>query len=94
MATISISAQYYENYSDTENPYWKPKGEQVFLIEANFSADILIYTDTDELKKQLEILVAEKSCEHFKYKYLSHHLTFVDYDKSISSDDLLKKLTN
>ena len=26
MATITIHAQYYENYSDTATPHWKPKG--------------------------------------------------------------------
>ena len=23
---IIINAQYYENYSDTDSPHWKPKG--------------------------------------------------------------------
>jgi DNA-binding ferritin-like protein len=27
-----ITAQYYENYSDTETPHWKPKGGQVFNL--------------------------------------------------------------
>jgi len=30
--TVKVMAQYYENYSDTKTPYWKPKGGQEFQI--------------------------------------------------------------
>ena len=26
MATLRITTQYYENYSDSQTPHWKPKG--------------------------------------------------------------------
>jgi len=44
MATITIYTQYYENYSDTATPYWKPKGGQVFEIE-NIESDLIMYAD-------------------------------------------------
>ena len=30
--TVKVMAQYFENYSDTKTPYWKPKGGQEFQI--------------------------------------------------------------
>ena len=42
MATITIHTQYYENYSDTATPHWKPKGCQIFEIE-NILGDMIMY---------------------------------------------------
>ncbi len=33
MATLRIFTQYYENYSDSQTPHWKPKGGQTFIIK-------------------------------------------------------------
>ena len=67
MATITIHTQYYENYSDTKTPYWKPKGGQVFEIE-NVNGDTLMYCDN--LKDHLTNLVAAQSNEHVKFELL------------------------
>ncbi len=42
MATLRIFTQYYENYSDTQTPHWKPKGGQTFIIK-DIEGDMLIY---------------------------------------------------
>ena len=91
MATITIHAQYYENYSDTATPYWKPKGGQLFEIE-NILSDMIRYCDN--LKEVLTNLVAAKSNEHFKYKYLSHEVDFMGKDLSITTEMLTNEIRN
>ncbi len=91
MATITIHAQYYENYSDTKTPHWKPKGGQVFEIE-NIESDLIMYTA--DLKEVLTNLVAEKSTEHFKYEYRGHDVDFIGKDLSITTDMLVNEIRN
>jgi hypothetical protein len=91
MATITIHAQYYENYSDTATPYWKPKGGQVFEIE-NIFGDMIIYCD--DLKAVLTNLVAAQSNEHFKYEYREHDVDFIGKDLSITAEMLTKEIRN
>jgi len=38
-ADIRITAQYYENYSDNDTPYWKPKGGCDYVVK-NFEGDM------------------------------------------------------
>jgi hypothetical protein len=38
---VLVSAQYYENYSDTATPYWKPKGGVDFSFPVD--SDLLMY---------------------------------------------------
>ena len=47
--TVKVMAQYFENYSDTKTPYWKPKGGQEFQIVID--SDTILYSD--ELKSHL-----------------------------------------
>ena len=88
MAIISISTQYHENYSDTDTPYWKPKGEQVFEIEISY--DILMYCNN--LQKILTEMVAEESNEHAKYTYLSHEVH--SGAETLCSDKLRERIAN
>ena len=70
--TVKVMAQYYENYSDTNTPYWKPKGGQEFEIVID--SDIIMYAD--DLKSHLTEMVAAQSNEHFKYEYIEHDVQF------------------
>lgn len=93
MADIRITAQYYENYSDTDTPHWKPKGGQVFVIE-EASMDMVMYTNKDVLIKVLTKLVENQSNEHFKYNYLEHEVDFIGESYAIHADDLKYELFN
>ena len=70
--TVKVMAQYFENYSDTNTPYWKPKGGQEFQIVID--SDTILYSD--ELKSHLTTLVAAQSNEHHKYEYIEHDVEF------------------
>ena len=84
--TVKVMAQYYENYSDTKTPYWKPKGGQEFQIVID--SDIIMYAD--DLKNHLTEMVAAQSNEHFKYEYIEHD---VQFNKPITLDsEKLEKL--
>jgi|TARA_B110000971_G_scaffold17462_1_gene16116 hypothetical protein len=64
--------QYHENYSDTNTPYWKPKGGQYFQIVID--SDIVMYSTN--LVKHLMDIVSAQSDEHNKYTYLEHDIEF------------------
>ena len=70
--TVKVMAQYFENYSDTNTPYWKPKGGQEFQIVID--SDTILYSN--ELKNHLTEMVAAQSNEHFKYEYIEHDVEF------------------
>ena len=61
MATLRIFTQYYENYSDTKTPHWKPKGGQTFIIK-DIEGDMIMYCDN--LTEVCSNLVSTKSNEH------------------------------
>jgi hypothetical protein len=65
-------AQYFENYSDTKTPYWKPKGGQEFQIVID--SDTILYSD--ELKNHLKEMISNQSDEHNKYEYIEHDVEF------------------
>jgi hypothetical protein len=65
-------AQYFENYSDTNTPYWKPKGGQEFQIVID--SDTILYSD--ELKNHLKEMISNQSDEHNKYEYIEHDVEF------------------
>ena len=71
--TVKVMAQYHENYSDTDIPYWKPKGGQEFQIVID--SDVLMYSN-DLIKHLMEIISAQ-SDEHNKYSYLEHEVEFI-----------------
>tara|TARA_R110001606_G_scaffold62592_1_gene145530 strand:- start:2 stop:343 length:342 start_codon:yes stop_codon:yes gene_type:complete len=69
---IIINSQYYQNYSDTDTPYWKPKGGHEFQIEVN--SDVLMYSN--ELEKHLTKMVSKQSDGHEKFEYIGHEVQF------------------
>ena len=71
--TVKVMTQYFENYSDTKTPYWKPKGGQEFQIVID--SDTILYSD--ELKSHLTELVEAQSDEHNKYEYIEHDVEFI-----------------
>mgnify|MGYP003654953629 CR=1 FL=1 len=89
MAIISISTQYHENYSDTDTPYWKPKGEVKFQVEISY--DILMYCNN--LEKILTEMIAEESNDFGKYTYLSHDVS-PSQPEELCSDKLRNRIAN
>ena len=74
MTKLIIHAQYYENYSDTNTPYWKPKGGHEFVING-FDPDDLFY-DEENVVNAIKSLVAKQSTDYEKFEYISHELKF------------------
>tara|TARA_B110000977_G_C10775040_1_gene376255 strand:- start:281 stop:559 length:279 start_codon:yes stop_codon:yes gene_type:complete len=87
--TVKVMAQYFENYSDTETPYWKPKGGQEFHIP--IASDMVMYSN--DLKSHLETLVSAQSDEHNKYEYIEHDVEFIKPIQLFSEGllDLIRK---
>jgi len=69
---IIINSQYYQNYSDTDTPYWKPKGGHEFQIVVN--SDVLMYSN--ELEKHLTTIVSKQTTSHEKFEYKGHEVQF------------------
>ena len=88
MATLRIFTQYYENYSDSQTPHWKPKGGQTFIIK-DILGDMVTYCD--DLKEVCSNLVSAKSNEHYKYEYREHEVDFMG-DEEISVAELTKEI--
>jgi hypothetical protein len=88
MATLRITTQYYENYSDTQTPHWKPKGGQTFIIK-DIEGDMIMYCDN--LTEVCKNLVSAKSNEHVKYDYRDHEVDFIG-DEEISVTELTKEI--
>jgi len=74
MCTIQVTAQYYENYSDSDTPYWKPKGGVDFHFPLD--ADTALYTPKSVLVEALTKMVDEQSNSHSLYAYLEHEVKF------------------
>ena len=88
MATLRIFTQYYENYSDSQTPHWKPKGGQTFIIK-DVLGDMVTYCD--DLKEVCSNLISAKSNEHFRYEYKDHEVDFVG-NEEISVAELTKEV--
>jgi hypothetical protein len=74
MISILVSAQYYENYSDSQTPYWKPKGGVDFSFPID--SDLVMYVYKEELREALIKMVEEQSNEHCRYEYIDHEVKF------------------
>jgi hypothetical protein len=74
MISILVSAQYYENYSDSQTPYWKPKGGVDFSFPID--SDLVMYAYKEELREALIKMVEEQSNEHSRYEYIDHEVKF------------------
>ena len=74
MISILVSAQYYENYSDNQTPYWKPKGGVDFSFPVD--SDLVMYLDRGVLENALTKMVEEQSNDYSRYEYISHEVKF------------------
>jgi hypothetical protein len=74
MCTIQVTAQYYENYSDTTTPYWKPKGGVDFHFPLD--ADVALNIPPKMLVDALTKMVEERSNDYSRYEYLEHEVKF------------------
>ncbi len=68
-----ITAQYYENYSDSATPYWKPKGSHLFTIMVD--SDDFFYSE-DVCIDAIKVLLEAESNPLCKYEYVTHELIF------------------
>jgi hypothetical protein len=73
---VLVSAQYYENYSDTATPYWKPKGGMDFVFPVD--SDLVMYAPQGALESALGRLVDAQSNGGCRYEYLSHEVKFFE----------------
>jgi hypothetical protein len=74
MISILVSAQYYENYSDSDKPYWKPKGGVDFSFPVD--SDLVMWIYKEDLKIVLMKMVEEQGNEYSRYEYISHEVKF------------------
>jgi hypothetical protein len=74
MISVLVSAQYYENYSDNQTPYWKPKGGVDFSFPID--SDLVMYAYKEDLKTALIKMVEEQSNEYSRYEYIDHEVKF------------------
>jgi hypothetical protein len=74
MISILVSAQYYENYSDSKNPYWKPKGGVDFSFPVD--SDLVMWIYKEDLKIALMKMVEAQSNDYSRYEYISHEVKF------------------
>jgi hypothetical protein len=88
MATLRITTQYYENYSDSQTPHWKPKGGQTFIIK-DIEGDMIMYCDN--LTEVCTNLISAKTNDHVKYEYRDHEVDFIG-DEEISVAELTKEI--
>jgi hypothetical protein len=72
--TLRILAQYFENYSDTETPHFKPKGTQYF--EAKTDSELMLYVATTDIAKVCEEILNRHSNDIVKFIYVSHEVIF------------------
>ena len=87
MCTIQVTAQYYENYSDSNIPYWKPKGGVDFHFPLD--ADVALYVYNEDLVRAITKMVEEQSNEHCRYEYIDHEIKF---SKPVVVDGLINYL--
>jgi hypothetical protein len=74
MISILVSAQYYENYSDNQTPYWKPKGGTNFSFPVD--SELVMYLYKEDLREALIKMVEEQSNEYSRYEYIDHEVKF------------------
>jgi hypothetical protein len=74
MINILVSAQYYENYSDNQTPYWKPKGGVDFSFPID--SDLVLNIPSKMLVDALTNMVEEQSNEYSRYEYIDHEVKF------------------
>ena len=74
MISVLVSAQYYENYSDNQTPYWKPKGGVDFSFPID--SDLVMYAYKEDLKSALIKMVEEQSNDYSRYEYIDHEVKF------------------
>ena len=65
MTTLRITAQYYENYGEENNPYWKPKGGQEFTVKVDL--DTYMYAK-EQVEKSIQRALDHESDWHNKYE--------------------------
>jgi hypothetical protein len=82
-ADIRITAQYYENYSDTNTPYWKAKGGKEFIIK-DIDPDPVMFAAPGEDEDAIQILLDEYSNSSVRYTLIDWEFIYsepIELDK-------------
>jgi hypothetical protein len=70
---VNIKTRHFENYSDSENPLWKNKGQHSFHIDTDMYS--FMYHEEDCIEA-IKLMLFELSNDHERYEYISHELVF------------------
>ena len=89
-ATLKITAQYFENYSDATDPHWKPKGSHAF--ESLVDSHLLMYVGENDLITACEAILASKSSPIYQYKYISHEISFGNNVTLLNKEEVHEEL--
>ena len=70
---VNITTRHFENYSDTDTPSWRSKGQHTFHLDTDMYN--FMY---DELRciEAINLMLFELSNEHERFEYVSHELVF------------------
>ena len=88
---LNIEAQIWENYSDTDTPYWKPKGGQKFAIRFPIDADELFHLHNDTIIEVINEILKDHSNDHVKYSYIEHDVQYYETIQ-IPEEEFLSKI--
>lgn len=71
---VKVQAQYFENYSQSSSPIWKPKGGQEFIFPVD--SDWVMYVTGSQLLESIKKMLADYSNAHWKYEFLDYDVQF------------------
>ena len=90
MVTVVVLCQYYENYSDSSTPHWKPKGGLEYVLRVD--TDWVMYLEEKLMEVVREVLVGECN-DYVHVEYVSHEVKFHDpVDITDKVNTLLEKV--
>lgn len=87
---LIITAQYYENYGDSNSPHWKPKGSAEFT--ATVSSDMRMYVYDSDMKTAIETILAAKCNPMCRYELVGFE--YVDADMPDITTELIETIQN
>jgi len=86
---IEVSTQFYTNKSDTNTPYWSPKGERIINLQVD-RADRMNVVYSDNLGELVEAHVNKLNDEFNKFEILDWTVRFskpfvLDFNMEVGS---------
>lgn len=80
---VLVHTQYFENYTDTDYPFWKAKGSYTFQIE--MEADIIFYAGSEDAI--FTRLVERHNNTHCKFEYLNYEIQFQEEPGHLATEE-------